>query len=155
VATENVTPRAVGGKLVLDVVARHLVLQGGGAAAEDADLGRRPVAGDPQNAICRNAAVAEDPDQCGAGFIVAHRANRGHVDVQGAQVGESVGAAAGDVLLTLVTQDDHRRLAGDPLGRAEDEPVEDEIADQRHPGVAEGVNEIEQAFATDHDGGRI
>ena len=42
--------------------------------------------------------------------------------------------AAGDIALALVAEDDHRRLAGNPLGRAEDETVEDQVADKRHRG---------------------
>jgi len=57
---------------------------------------------------------------------------------------------AGHIALFLVTEDDHRRLAGDPLGGAEDETVEHQIAVEGDPGVGEAIDDFEKLCGVAH-----
>jgi len=137
-------------KLILDVVAGDLVFERRRAATEDADLGWRSEIRHGDDAPGVDPCRGERRGQCPARLVVADGADYRNHRSEGCEVGERVRAAAGYVALFLVPKDDHRRLAGDPLGGTKDETVEHQITVERDPGVGEAVDDLEKLRSVAH-----
>ncbi len=79
-----------------------------------------------------------------ARFVVADDPDRDDRGAESGEVREGVCAATGHVHLPLVAQDDDRRFARHPLRRAEDEPVEHEVAEKRNRRAGQRVDDLEK-----------
>jgi hypothetical protein len=126
------------------------VAQGGGAAGEDAHLGDGAEARDSEDRRCLDSPRGDQADETATVIVVADHPDRQHRATEGGDVGERIGATTGDVALVLEAQDDHRRLAGDPFWRAEDEAVEDKVAVQHDAATEEAVDHAMEARPPAH-----
>jgi len=143
-------PAVVVGELVLDIVARYLMLERNGAPRDDAHLGHGAKARKRDDPAHVHADAGQGGEQGGPGLVVADDAGRQHRGAERREVGEGVGAAARDVALALEAQDDHRGLARNALGSAEHEAVEHEVAVENDAAARKSLDGFVEAGSCAH-----
>ena len=120
------------------------------ASAENANFGWGAVTRHGDDIGGFDTASLESRAQGPARLVVADSRHRAYPDTERGKVGERVGAAARDIALFFVAENDYRRFAGYPFGCTEDESVENQIAVEHHPCVAKTVDQLEKSFAVVH-----
>jgi hypothetical protein len=123
------------------VEAEDLLLLGVPVAREDARLRDRRARRLGDAVRLRAVLLGEEGAEVPPALVGAEEAERVDLGAEGGEVLDGVAGAAGEHLLALAGDDDHGRLARDPLGAAVDVDVRDEVAHDADPAAGELVRE--------------
>ena len=138
-------------KVILDVVADDLLPARVRHAAEDADLRRRVVAGGAEDAAAVDALRRHRVDELLRPAASSPRTETGiGTPPSERMLLMALPAAAEEDVVAVLAEDEHRRFARDPLRRAVDEAVGDDVAVDDDPLPLHRLGELQQARPRKH-----